>query len=99
MCRLPGYRDSVLTAMRGLQALDGWDRCGKAANDDDSIQDIPGLESYMEFLMSSTSSELSRVNLYKNIFIKLFTVLLLSSFVCLEQFLSVITQELFAHKS
>ena len=42
ICVVPGYRSSLLTAMRGLEVLDGLDRAGKPAAIQEGLQDVPG---------------------------------------------------------
>ena len=61
VCCVSGYRDTILTSITTLQALDGKDRYGRPVSGDMSEREIPELEGYIEFLMSSTSSEQSKV--------------------------------------
>ncbi|XP_026791598.3 leucine-rich repeat and coiled-coil domain-containing protein 1 isoform X1 [Pangasianodon hypophthalmus] len=57
VCRLPGYRDKVLQPLQQISTLDGEDRLGKAtAPGDESPMDIPGLEDFLEFLISTDTS-------------------------------------------
>ncbi|MCI4377661.1 hypothetical protein PGIGA_G00206060 [Pangasianodon gigas] len=57
VCRLPGYRDKVLQPLQQISTLDGEDRLGKpTAPGDESPMDIPGLEDFLEFLISTDTS-------------------------------------------
>jgi leucine-rich repeat/coiled-coil domain-containing protein 1 len=42
LCNVQGYRPSLLSAMRGLEVLDGLDRNGQPAAVHDEVHDIPG---------------------------------------------------------
>ncbi|XP_056008134.1 leucine-rich repeat and coiled-coil domain-containing protein 1-like [Ostrea edulis] len=53
------YRSKLLTALTQLEALDGVDRCGEAIRGYEVLADIPGLEDYMDFLVSQSSSSVS----------------------------------------
>ncbi|XP_064641246.1 leucine-rich repeat and coiled-coil domain-containing protein 1-like [Lineus longissimus] len=55
VCCSKGYRMNLLKSLPLLQSLDGFDRLGQLIKSDD-LSDIPGLEDYMEFLISSTST-------------------------------------------
>ncbi|XP_047674679.1 leucine-rich repeat and coiled-coil domain-containing protein 1 isoform X3 [Tachysurus fulvidraco] len=60
VCRLPGYRDMVLQPLQQISTLDGEDRLGNPTSPkDDSPLDIPGLEDFVEFLISTDTSVLS----------------------------------------
>ncbi|XP_060730038.1 leucine-rich repeat and coiled-coil domain-containing protein 1 isoform X2 [Tachysurus vachellii] len=60
VCRLPGYRDMVLQPLQQISTLDGEDRLGNPTSPkDDSPMDIPGLEDFVEFLISTDTSVLS----------------------------------------
>ncbi|MCJ8731799.1 hypothetical protein PDJAM_G00203620 [Pangasius djambal] len=57
VCRLPGYRDKVLQPLQQISTLDGEDRLGKPTPPgDESPMDIPGLEDFLEFLISTDTS-------------------------------------------
>nr|XP_054748125.1 leucine-rich repeat and coiled-coil domain-containing protein 1-like [Lytechinus pictus]XP_054748126.1 leucine-rich repeat and coiled-coil domain-containing protein 1-like [Lytechinus pictus] len=53
VCRLPGYRTALLNSLPHLISLDGMDRSGLSAQTDDGLSDIPGLDQYLDFLLSS----------------------------------------------
>uniref|UniRef100_A0A8C7MXB8 Leucine-rich repeat and coiled-coil domain-containing protein 1 n=1 Tax=Oncorhynchus kisutch TaxID=8019 RepID=A0A8C7MXB8_ONCKI len=57
VCSLPGYRELVLQSLPQVSSLDGVDRLGNPAPlGEDSPIDIPGLENYVDFLLSSDTS-------------------------------------------
>ncbi|KAI4809694.1 hypothetical protein KUCAC02_018560 [Chaenocephalus aceratus] len=57
VCRLPGYREIVIQSLPQISSLDGLDRFGNAsAGRLGSPFDIPGLEDYVDLLMSSDTS-------------------------------------------
>ncbi|XP_050979845.1 leucine-rich repeat and coiled-coil domain-containing protein 1 isoform X2 [Labeo rohita] len=57
VCSLPGYREMVLQFLHQVTTLDGVDRLGNASPlAEDSPMDIPGLEDFLEFLISSDAS-------------------------------------------
>ncbi|GAA6108442.1 leucine-rich repeat and coiled-coil domain-containing protein 1 isoform X2 [Tachysurus ichikawai] len=57
VCRLPGYRDMVLQPLQQISTLDGEDSLGNPTSPkDDSLMDIPGLEDFVEFLISTDTS-------------------------------------------
>ncbi|XP_051990262.1 leucine-rich repeat and coiled-coil domain-containing protein 1 isoform X2 [Xyrauchen texanus] len=57
VCSLPGYREIVLKSLHQVTTLDGVDRLGNAfALAEDSPMDVPGLEDFLEFLISSDIS-------------------------------------------
>uniref|UniRef100_UPI003AABFE1F leucine-rich repeat and coiled-coil domain-containing protein 1 n=1 Tax=Centroberyx gerrardi TaxID=166262 RepID=UPI003AABFE1F len=57
VCSLPGYREVVMQSLPQISVLDGLDRLGNpAALGEDSPGDIPGLEDYVDFLLSSDTS-------------------------------------------
>ncbi|KAJ4936739.1 hypothetical protein JOQ06_001325 [Pogonophryne albipinna] len=57
VCRLPGYREIVIQSLPQISSLDGLDRFGNAsAGGLGSPFDIPGLEDYVDLLMSSDTS-------------------------------------------
>ncbi|XP_072024521.1 leucine-rich repeat and coiled-coil domain-containing protein 1-like [Amphiura filiformis] len=56
ICQLPGYRASVLHSLPRLKVLDGMDRNSRQVVKDGDLDDIPGLEQYLDFLLSSESS-------------------------------------------
>ncbi|XP_010886895.2 leucine-rich repeat and coiled-coil domain-containing protein 1 [Esox lucius] len=65
VCSLPGYREMVLQSLPQVSRLDRVDRLGNAAaSGEDSPMDIPGLEDYLDLLLSSdvSASELARGN-------------------------------------
>ncbi|XP_041697721.1 leucine-rich repeat and coiled-coil domain-containing protein 1 isoform X1 [Coregonus clupeaformis] len=65
VCSLPGYREMVLQSLPQVSSLDGVDRLGNPVPlGEDSPVDIPGLEDYVDFLLSSDTSanELARVD-------------------------------------
>ncbi|XP_060788227.1 leucine-rich repeat and coiled-coil domain-containing protein 1 isoform X2 [Neoarius graeffei] len=54
VCRLPGYRDLVLQPLQQISTLDGENRFGKPTlSGDESPMDVPGLEDFLEFLIST----------------------------------------------
>lgn len=57
VCHLPGYREMVLQPLQQISTLDGEDRSGKPTpSRDESPMDIPGLEDFLEFLISTDTS-------------------------------------------
>lgn len=53
----PGYREMVIQSLPQISILDGTDRLGNPAPlGEEGPGDIPGLEDYMEFLLSSDTS-------------------------------------------
>ncbi|TRY97670.1 hypothetical protein DNTS_035479 [Danionella cerebrum] len=57
VCSLPGYREVVLQSLHQLTVLDGVDRLGKPCSSaKDSPLDVPCLEDFLEFLISSDTS-------------------------------------------
>ncbi|XP_062611366.1 leucine-rich repeat and coiled-coil domain-containing protein 1-like isoform X2 [Saccostrea cucullata] len=56
---LDQYRSRLLSALTQLEALDGVNRHGGAVSSFDVLSDIPGLEDYMDFLVSQSSSSVS----------------------------------------
>ncbi|XP_073705761.1 leucine-rich repeat and coiled-coil domain-containing protein 1 [Garra rufa] len=57
VCSLSGYREMVLQSLHQVTTLDGVDRLGNASPlAEDSPMDVPGLEDFLEFLISSDAS-------------------------------------------
>ncbi|KAK3546336.1 hypothetical protein QTP70_025668 [Hemibagrus guttatus] len=57
VCRLPGYREMVLQPLQQISTLDGEDRLGKPTSPkDESPMDIPGLDDFLEYLISTDTS-------------------------------------------
>ncbi|XP_058608321.1 leucine-rich repeat and coiled-coil domain-containing protein 1 [Onychostoma macrolepis] len=57
VCSLPGYREMVLQSLHQVTTLDGVDRIGNPSSlAEDSPMDVPGLEDFLEFLISSDAS-------------------------------------------
>ncbi|XP_029309780.1 LOW QUALITY PROTEIN: leucine-rich repeat and coiled-coil domain-containing protein 1 [Cottoperca gobio] len=56
VCRLPGYREIVIQSLPQISALDGLDRLGNPSLVLGSPCDIPGLEDYVDLLLSSDTS-------------------------------------------
>ncbi|KAJ8272776.1 hypothetical protein GJAV_G00093310 [Gymnothorax javanicus] len=57
VCASPGYREMILQSLPQVMSLDGLDRLGNPVPlMDDSPVDIPGLEDFVEFLLSSDTS-------------------------------------------
>nr|XP_046265240.1 leucine-rich repeat and coiled-coil domain-containing protein 1 [Scatophagus argus] len=57
LCRLPGYREIVIQSLPQISVLDGLDRLGNPSHLDlISPRDIPGLEDYVDLLLSSDAS-------------------------------------------
>ncbi|XP_066537463.1 leucine-rich repeat and coiled-coil domain-containing protein 1 [Hoplias malabaricus] len=57
VCSLPGYREMVLQSLQQLSTLDGEDRLGNCPPPgDESPMDVPGLEDFLEFLISTDAS-------------------------------------------
>lgn len=50
------YRSRLLSALTQLEVLDGVNRLGESVSSFDVLADIPGLENYMDFLVSQSSS-------------------------------------------
>ncbi|XP_046547844.1 leucine-rich repeat and coiled-coil domain-containing protein 1-like [Haliotis rubra] len=57
VCHQPGYPSEVFSALPQVKCLDGKDRLGQSADVTEVLNDIPGLEDYMEYLISSSSSD------------------------------------------
>ena len=53
---LTGYHKRLIENLPQLQILDGLDRDGRTAVVDEILADIPGLDQYLEYLVSSSSS-------------------------------------------
>ncbi|XP_054625434.1 leucine-rich repeat and coiled-coil domain-containing protein 1 [Dunckerocampus dactyliophorus] len=54
LCRSPGYREVIMRSLPQVLALDGLDWLGNPTpSQADSLCDIPGLENYMDLLLSS----------------------------------------------
>ncbi|XP_062337563.1 leucine-rich repeat and coiled-coil domain-containing protein 1 [Osmerus eperlanus] len=64
LCSSPGYREMVFQALPQISSLDRVDRLGNHASlGEDCPIDIPGLDDYVEFLLSSdTSANDLRIN-------------------------------------
>ncbi|XP_033122798.1 leucine-rich repeat and coiled-coil domain-containing protein 1-like isoform X2 [Anneissia japonica] len=60
VCNQPGYQTGLLNTLPQLQVLDGYDRTGKAVPKHDGLADIPGLEDYLEYLVSNQSNSSSQ---------------------------------------
>ncbi|XP_077086567.1 leucine-rich repeat and coiled-coil domain-containing protein 1 [Siphateles boraxobius] len=57
ICSLPGYREMALQSLHQVTTLDGVDRLGNTSPlAEDSPMDVPGLEDFLEFLISSDTS-------------------------------------------
>ncbi|KAK6492309.1 leucine-rich repeat and coiled-coil domain-containing protein 1 [Huso huso] len=57
VCMVPGYREITLQSIPQLIALDGMNRYGERVNSvEGSPVDLPGLEDFMEYLVSSDAS-------------------------------------------
>ncbi|XP_008332751.1 leucine-rich repeat and coiled-coil domain-containing protein 1 isoform X1 [Cynoglossus semilaevis] len=57
VCRLKGYRDIVIQSLPQISVLDGLDRLGNLSHHGlSSPCDIPGLENYVDLLLSSDTS-------------------------------------------
>ncbi|XP_077983130.1 leucine-rich repeat and coiled-coil domain-containing protein 1-like [Glandiceps talaboti] len=52
VCQLPGYRSGVLNSLPQLEILDDVDRSGQPVDKENGLSDIPGLEDYLEYLIS-----------------------------------------------
>ena len=53
---LTGYHKRLIENLPQLQILDGLDKDGRTAVVDEILADIPGLDQYLEYLVSSSSS-------------------------------------------
>ncbi|XP_070576170.1 leucine-rich repeat and coiled-coil domain-containing protein 1-like [Ptychodera flava] len=53
ICQLPGYRSGLVHSLPQLEVLDGINRSGQEVEKDNGLSDIPGLEDYLDYLMSS----------------------------------------------
>lgn len=57
VCKMIGYREMVLQCLHQVTTLDGVDRMGNTCPlAEDSPMDVPGLEDFLEFLISSDTS-------------------------------------------
>ncbi|XP_072544246.1 leucine-rich repeat and coiled-coil domain-containing protein 1 isoform X2 [Salminus brasiliensis] len=57
VCSLPGYREMVMQSLQQVSTLDGEDRLGnRAPSGDESPLDVPGLEDFLEFLISTDTN-------------------------------------------
>ncbi|XP_022092046.1 leucine-rich repeat and coiled-coil domain-containing protein 1-like [Acanthaster planci] len=56
VCRQPGYRTAMLHSLPQIQILDGMNRRGHHVPIDNIMADIPGLDQYLEYLLSSDST-------------------------------------------
>ncbi|XP_071785134.1 leucine-rich repeat and coiled-coil domain-containing protein 1-like isoform X1 [Asterias amurensis] len=56
VCSQPGYRTSMLHSLPRLHVLDGLNRHGQQMTKEDGLADIPGLDQYLEYLLSSDSA-------------------------------------------
>ncbi|KAG9273986.1 leucine-rich repeat and coiled-coil domain-containing protein 1 isoform X1 [Astyanax mexicanus] len=57
VCSLPGYREMVLQSLQQISTLDGEDRLGNwVPSGDESPLDVPGLEDFVEFLISADNN-------------------------------------------
>ncbi|XP_076828286.1 leucine-rich repeat and coiled-coil domain-containing protein 1 [Brachyhypopomus gauderio] len=57
VCAVPGYREMVLQSLHQVSTLDGDDRQGNPSNSgNESLMDVPGLEDFLEFLISTGTS-------------------------------------------
>ncbi|KAK2822615.1 hypothetical protein Q5P01_022680 [Channa striata] len=56
VCRSPGYRKIILQSLPQICVLDGLDRLGNPSHQGASPCDIPGLEDYVDLLLSSDAS-------------------------------------------
>ncbi|GLD73605.1 leucine-rich repeat and coiled-coil domain-containing protein 1 isoform X1 [Lates japonicus] len=57
VCRSPGYREIVMQSLPQISVLDGMDRLGNPSHQGlGSPCDIPGLEDYLDLLLSSDTS-------------------------------------------
>ncbi|XP_060075484.1 leucine-rich repeat and coiled-coil domain-containing protein 1-like [Ylistrum balloti] len=56
MCNQAGYRVNILGSLPQVQVLDNISRDGQRATGLDVLADIPGLEDYMDYLLSNTES-------------------------------------------
>ncbi|KAL3860359.1 hypothetical protein ACJMK2_010495, partial [Sinanodonta woodiana] len=53
LCHRPGYQREIISALQQLQYLDGVDRSGRLAAASEVLADIPGLDDFMDYLLSS----------------------------------------------
>ncbi|XP_078396797.1 leucine-rich repeat and coiled-coil domain-containing protein 1 isoform X2 [Cetorhinus maximus] len=57
VCQTPGYREIMLQSLTQLTVLDGQRRSGESIHSNEGCPlDLPGLEDYLEYLVSSDSS-------------------------------------------
>nr|XP_040027527.1 leucine-rich repeat and coiled-coil domain-containing protein 1 [Gasterosteus aculeatus aculeatus] len=57
VCRSPGYREIVIQSLPQISALDGFDRLGNPSHPGlGSPCDVPGLEDYVDLLLSTDTS-------------------------------------------
>uniref|UniRef100_A0A3Q4H3H1 Leucine-rich repeat and coiled-coil domain-containing protein 1 n=2 Tax=Neolamprologus brichardi TaxID=32507 RepID=A0A3Q4H3H1_NEOBR len=65
VCRSPGYREIVLQSLPQVSVLDGLNRLGNRSPQSlSSLCDIPGLEDYVDLLLSSDTSHNEAVIFY-----------------------------------
>lgn len=58
VCHAAGYRDIVMQSLPQLSILDGLDRLGNLSHPSlGSLCDVPGLEDYVDLLLSSDTSQ------------------------------------------
>eukprot|EP00118_Oscarella_pearsei_P021063 m.234141 g.234141 ORF g.234141 m.234141 type:complete len:266 (+) comp40104_c0_seq5:65-862(+) len=57
LCSAAGWRTKVKSALPGIDILDGMDRAGNAVNKNEDLDTIPGIDQYIEYLMSSSAAE------------------------------------------
>ncbi|XP_056149543.1 leucine-rich repeat and coiled-coil domain-containing protein 1 [Lampris incognitus] len=61
VCSLPGYRDMVMQSVPQIAVLDGLDQLGNPASLlEENPCDIPGLEDYVDFLLSSDTNDVAQ---------------------------------------
>ncbi|ELU06182.1 hypothetical protein CAPTEDRAFT_212152 [Capitella teleta] len=61
ICHQHDYRSSILTALPSLTVLDGINRRGQEVTPDEVVTDIPGFEQYMDYLLTSSSSDMQPI--------------------------------------
>ncbi|ESO81958.1 hypothetical protein LOTGIDRAFT_65544, partial [Lottia gigantea] len=64
VCHQTGYRSDLLTRLPQLNSLDGRDRNGQVIVQQDIMADIPGLEGYMDYLLSTSSCSSVHVRVF-----------------------------------
>ncbi|CAL1537744.1 unnamed protein product, partial [Lymnaea stagnalis] len=60
LCHIQGYEQDFWSNLPQLETLNGLDKSGKLARNLESVASIPGLEAYLDFLLSSSQDQQSQ---------------------------------------